>query len=85
VPASEAVGVVAKKKSLVAAEQRRADVVERRKNFSIARRFVDPSKFVFLDESGAKTNMTRLYGRSLVGERCVDHTPQLPGAGTGKR
>ena len=74
-PASEAVGVVVKKKSLIAAEQRRVDVVERRKNFGIARRFVDPEKLVFLDESGAKTNMTRLYGRSLVGERCVDHTP----------
>jgi transposase len=32
-------------------------------------------QLVFLDESGAKTNMTRLYGRSPVGERCVDHTP----------
>ncbi len=41
----------------------------------IARRFVDPGSFVFLDESGAKTNMTRLYGRSPIGERCVDHTP----------
>jgi transposase len=25
---------------------------------------------VFLDESGARTNMTRLYGRSMCGERC---------------
>jgi len=59
---------------LIAAEQTRPDVVERRKNFEIARRFVLPGSFVFLDESGAKTNMTRLYGRSAVGERCVDHT-----------
>ena len=50
-------------------------MVERRKNFTIARRFVDPDQLVFLDESGAKTNMTRLYGRAPVGERCVDHTP----------
>ncbi len=41
----------------------------------IARRFVDPGSFVFLDESGAKTNMTRLYGRAPIGERCIDHTP----------
>ena len=74
-PASDQVGIVVKKKSLVAAEQLRPDVVERRKNFGIARRFVDPQKLVFLDESGAKTNMTRLYGRAPVGERCVDHTP----------
>lgn len=36
----------------------------------IARRFVAPDRFVFLDESGAKTNMTRRYGRAPVGERC---------------
>jgi transposase len=30
---------------------------------------------VFLDESGAKTNMTRLYGRAPVGTRCTDRTP----------
>ncbi|MFW6336853.1 MAG: IS630 family transposase, partial [Phycisphaeraceae bacterium] len=34
-----------------------------------------PGSLVFLDESGAKTNMTRLYGRAPVGERCTDHTP----------
>jgi len=45
---------------------------------------VNPTKRIFLDESGAKTNMTRLYGRAPVGERCVDHAPQLPGAATGK-
>jgi len=50
-------------------------VVERRRNFTIARRFVPLSSLVFLDESGAKTNMTRLYGRAPVGERCVDRTP----------
>ena len=32
-------------------------------------------RFVFLDESGAKTNMTRLYGRALIGERVRDSTP----------
>jgi len=50
-------------------------VATRRVNFSIARRFVPDESLVFLDESGAKTNMTRLYGRAPVGERCVDHTP----------
>jgi len=50
-------------------------VVERRLNFSIARRFADRSNFVFLDESGAKTNMTRLYGRAPKNERCVDRVP----------
>jgi transposase len=31
---------------------------------------------VFVDESGANTKMTRLYGRSRLGQRLVDHHPQ---------
>jgi transposase len=61
---------IAKKKSLIPAEQQRPDVQRRRELFSIACKFVPPKQFVFLDESGAKTNMTRLYGRAAVGERC---------------
>jgi len=30
---------------------------------------------VFLDETGAKTNMTRAYGRGKKGERVMDFTP----------
>jgi transposase len=60
---------------LIAAEQDRPDVTEARRSFVIACRFVDPGDFVFLDESGAKTNMTRLYGRAPGGTRCVDRTP----------
>ncbi len=30
---------------------------------------------VFIDESGAKTNMTRLYGRAKSGQRVVDNVP----------
>ena len=51
-------------------------MARRRQHFSIARRFAEPERFVFLDESGASTDMTRLYGRSPVGQRCVDTTPQ---------
>ena len=32
-------------------------------------------KLVFIDESGAKTNMTRLYGRAKAGARATDDTP----------
>ena len=32
-------------------------------------------KLVFIDESGAKTNMTRLYGRAKNGARAVDSAP----------
>lgn len=36
---------------------------------------IDPKQFVFLDECGVMTNMTRMYGRALKGERLVDHPP----------
>jgi transposase len=36
---------------------------------------LDPKKLVFLDETGAKTNMTRLCGRAPIGQRLVDRTP----------
>jgi transposase len=50
-------------------------VLRRRANFVIARRFADLESFVFLDESSAKTNMTRLYGRAPVGRRCFFSAP----------
>ncbi len=36
---------------------------------------LDPRKLVFIDETWAKTNMTRLRGRSPVGERLVASVP----------
>ena len=36
---------------------------------------ISSDKFIFLDESSAKTNMTRLYGRCLKGKRVIDHSP----------
>jgi len=36
---------------------------------------IDPDRFVVLDESNAKTNMTRTYGRAPRGQRVVDHAP----------
>jgi transposase len=39
-------------------------------------RRADPSRLVFLDESGAKTNMTRRFARARRGQRTVDHAPQ---------
>jgi transposase len=36
---------------------------------------IDPGRLVFLDESGLKTNMTRLYGRAHKGARCHDAAP----------
>jgi hypothetical protein len=36
---------------------------------------MDPACFVFLDETGASTNMTRLRGRAAKGERLLAATP----------
>lgn len=74
-PGAQTAWAIAQKKSLIAAERDRPDVIERRRNFTIARRFAEADRFVFLDESGAQTHMTRLYGRSPVGQRCIDRTP----------
>ena len=37
---------------------------------------LDPAKLAFLDETWAKTNMTRLRGRAPAGERLVEKVPR---------
>jgi hypothetical protein len=39
-------------------------------------RFMDLERFVFLDETGASTNMVRRYGWGARCERLVDAAPQ---------
>jgi transposase len=51
------------------------EVQKERKAWRRRARNVDPKRFVFLDESNAKTNMTRLYGRAPRGERVIDYVP----------
>ena len=46
-----------------------------RKAWTTKTRAVDASRFLFIDESGAKTNMTRLRGRCKGGSRLYDSTP----------
>lgn len=36
---------------------------------------MDARRWIFIDETWAKTNMTRLYGRAPVGERLIDKVP----------
>jgi transposase len=61
---------------LQAAEQDRPDVRHKRATFRGRAAGIDPSRFVFLDEMGANTAMTRLYGRAPRGVRCVGRAPQ---------
>jgi hypothetical protein len=51
-----------KKKTLYAAEQHRADVVQAREDWRAFQEFIDEATLVFIDETWAKTNMTPLYG-----------------------
>lgn len=48
---------------------------EKRKKWIESIANYDKAKMVFVDESGVNINMTRIYGRSLGGSRCVDKTP----------
>ena len=64
-----------KKKTLIAAEQERADVAQKRTEWKEAQRDIDPQRVVFIDETWAKNNMTRTYGRSRQGARVVEHVP----------
>jgi transposase len=68
-------GAVAKKKTLIASEQDRPDVAEKRIQWRASQQEVDPNRFVFIEETWAKTNMTRRYGRTLIGTRLVEKTP----------
>jgi transposase len=60
---------------LRAAEQDRPDVAGQRRRWRAWQRFMDPARFVFLDETATATNMTRRYGRSPAGSRLVDAVP----------
>ena len=47
----------------------------RRARFKVWQRFMDSAAFIFIDETGAATNMTRLCGWGPKDERLVDATP----------
>jgi transposase len=64
-----------KKKSLRAAEQDRPDVAAARSEWRAAQPNLNPGRLIFLDETWAKTNMTRQYGRAACGHRLIDKVP----------
>lgn len=68
-------GTLAKKKTLIASEQDRPDVVEKREQWRVGQEHIPPDKVVFIDETWAKTNMTRTYGRSPLGTRLTEKLP----------
>lgn len=48
---------------------------ERREQWKERIAAISPASLLFIDETGAKTNMTRLYGRARKGTRVVDDAP----------
>src|SRR5262249_54142511 len=64
------------KKVLRAAEQDRPDVRQRREQWREWMKNLPVEHLVFLDETWAKTNMTRSRGRCPRGERLVAKVPQ---------
>ena len=67
--------VSASKKSLHASEQDRPDVARRRAQWKKYQGRLDPARLVFIDETWAKTNMTRSHGRCARGRRLVAKVP----------
>ena len=50
-------------------------MVRARKVWRCRQKGFDPARLIFLDESGAKTNLTRLYGRAPRSERAIGRCP----------
>jgi len=63
------------KKTLFAAEQNRPDGAEKRAHWHEQLAGDPVGRLVFVDESGANTQMTRLRGRSPLGQRLVARIP----------
>jgi transposase len=60
---------------LRAAEQDRADIAQAGDEWRAGQPDLNPENLVFIDETGAKTNLTRLYGRAPCGQRLVAPVP----------
>src|SRR6516225_8325702 len=75
-PRPGAAGAAGKKKVQRAAEHDRPDVRRKRAAFRTRARGVDPDRYLFLDETGAHTALTRRYGRAPRGQRLYEAVPQ---------
>src|ERR1035437_7851740 len=75
VAAAPAAGLAAKKKSPYAQEQDTPENRQRREAWREQIKPIHPRLWVFVDESGATTEMTRRYGRAPRGERVREAAP----------
>src|SRR3974377_999516 len=63
------------KKSLQAAERKRADVARARRRWIREQGWLDTTRLVFIDETAVATNMVRLNGWNCRGERLLADVP----------
>jgi transposase len=75
VPGAQGARLGAEEKTLRAAEQDRADVVEQRASWHAGLAGIEPERLVFIDETGIDTRMTRAYGRAARGRRVPGKVP----------
>jgi hypothetical protein len=68
-------GLTDQKKSLRATEQDRADIAKAREEWRASQPELIPERLVFIDETCAKINMVRPYGRAPRGQRHVAPVP----------
>ena len=66
------------KKTLKASEQDRKDIKMAREAWRQMQKTLPMHRIVCIDESAAKTNMTRMYGRAPAGQRLPERYPRLP-------
>ena len=71
--------ITLKKKTLTPVEQDRPDVAASRAAWLETQPALDPSRLIFIDETWAKTNMTRRYGRARRGRRVCAESPMAAG------
>jgi len=63
------------KKTLRAAEQDQPRIKELREHWPAVIGSIEAKRFIFVDESGVTTEMTRRYGRVIGGQRVNDSAP----------
>lgn len=68
-PSRSTTRVLGKKKTILAAERDRADVLRRREEYVRAVSGTTATRLVFVDETGTHVEMTRLYSRATIGQR----------------
>jgi transposase len=56
-------------------EQERPELLKRRRDWFDGQLDLDPTRLVFIDETGLSTKMSRLRGRAMCGERCRSPIP----------